>query len=609
MIVCGQKFSQEIIERIELTVTQQPEQSRRQLSRRVCQWLSWRSPTGQLKEMSCRVALLKLERKGIIKLPVNNKKLNLRAQTNRDRIELKGKPEEIPKIECDISELGQIEIIPIKKGDRKQSRIWNTLMDRYHYLGCGPLCGAQMRYLIQSEKHGFVGGFAFSSSAWRLKDRDDWIGWDEQSRKEHLNKVVCNSRFLIVPNVKVKNLASYPPASLVLIWRAGVFALCIKRLSKDWKENYGIKPVLLETFVERERFNGISYRASNWRHIGVTKGRGRQDYNNLYSKPLKDIYIYELKKDAKEILCDGRERPRSKVKIPVDWVEEELSQAELGDKRQVNRLMMIARDFYANPYANIPQACGSRAKTKAAYRFFDEAKNTMEKILLPHIESTWKRISEEKVVLSIQDTTFLNYSTHPATENLGPIRNSGDGCTCPPHPTTQGRRVGLVVHDTMAFNLEGTPLGLLDVQSWARDPEEIGQKHLRANLPIEQKESNKWLKSFQAAHKAQDHSPSTTIVSVGDRESDIYELFHMSITSVDAPKVLIRAEHNRLLADGQTYLWDYVSEQPLSGIREIEIPRRGKRSSRKAKLEIRFAKVKLKAPKQKKHLKELPANT
>jgi hypothetical protein len=157
----------------------------------------------------------------------------------------------------------------------------------------------------------------------------------------------------------------------------------------------------------------------------------------------------------------------------------------------------------------------------------------------------------------------------------------------------------------MAFNLDGTPLGLLDAQCWARDPEEIGKKHLRANLPIEQKESNKWLKSFQATHEAQKHCPNTVVVSVGDRESDIYELFHLALFDPEAPKLLVRAEHDRLLADGQTHLWDYVKTQPVSGIREIHISRKKKQPARDAKLEIRFAKVTLKPPKGKKHLGEL----
>jgi len=309
--------------------------------------------------------------------------------------------------------------------------------------------------------------------------------------------------------------------------------------------------------------------------------------------PIKDVYVYELQENAKEILCDGRTKNVCKIKRDIDWSEEEFGSAKLGDERRVNRLKTIARDFYAKPEANIPQACGTRAKTKAAYRFFDEPEHTMDKILEPHYTSSIKRVNKEKVVLSVQDTTYLNYNAHSATENLGPIGTSADGC------------MGLVVHNTMAFNLEGTPLGLLDVQCWARDVEQFGKKHIRHELSIEQKESNKWLKSYQAAQKVQQQCPKTVVVSMGDRESDIYELFELALQNPQCPKLLVRAEHDRLLSDGQTHLREYVKSQPLSGRQKLHIHRRGSRASREAKLEIRYAKVTLKPPKRKPHLKQL----
>jgi len=582
VIICGQKFSQRLISRIQDTLTKNPDISRCQLSRKICEWLDWRRPNGALSEVSCRVALLKLHRRGVIHLPRAQRIANFHSPKKKRPIHLK----KIPQVKGRLSELESITIVPLNGANRRESQVWNVLLDRYHYLGSGPLCGAQMRYLIHSAKYGYIGGLAFSAAAWRLSDRDHWIGWDEPARKKHLNKIVCNSRFLIHPHLQVKNLASH------------VLSLCIKRLPQDWEKRYGLRPVLLETFVERDRFTGTSYLAGNWRQVGKTKGRGRQDVGNRSAQAIKDIYLYELRANAREILCDGRPRRECQPQAPVDWADEELGRAELGDKRRVERLLTMARDFYANPQANIPQACGSKAKTKAAYRFFDESDNRtawrvvcdMDKILAPHLQSTWKRMAPEQVVLAVQDTTFLNYSTHPATENLGPIRNKKDHC------------IGLVLHDTMAFNLEGTPLGLLDAQGWARDPKALGKKRLRAALPVEQKESNKWLKSFHAAWEAQKHCPQTVVVSVGDREADVYELFHLALSEPKAPKLLVRAEQDRLLADGQGHLWEYVSTQPVSGIQELHIPKRAKRPAREAKLEIRFAKVTLKLPKTKKHL-------
>jgi hypothetical protein len=157
--------------------------------------------------------------------------------------------------------------------------------------------------------------------------------------------------------------------------------------------------------------------------------------------------------------------------------------------------------------------------------------------------------------------------------------------------------IGLVLHDTMTFNLEGTPLGLLNVQCWAREFAEAGSEKRRPKeLPIEQKESNKWRVSYRAVAAAQKRCPQTMLVSVGDREADIYELFHEALSDPQAPKLLIRADRDRLLSEGQGHLWDYVKAQPLRGTQHVQVPRQGKRPARVAELEIRFAQVTLKPP-------------
>jgi hypothetical protein len=527
--------------------------------------------------MSCRVGLLKLHRQGILNLPEGYERpfLNSGKECGNKVIP------EMPEIKCNLPELGEIGIIRVSSRYSKNHQIWKEMMDRYHYLGSGPLCGHQMKYLIESDHYGSVGGFAFSSAAWRLEARDNWIGWDDRTRINNLSRIVCNSRFLIVPHVQVKNLASY------------ALSKCMKQLKEDWHEQYNIKPVLLETFVERDRFKGSSYQAANWIHSGRTKGRGRQDRNTECGEPVKDVYLYPLDKNYREELCEGTPRKVAREEVAIDWAEEEFCGAELGDHRRIDRLITIARDFYARPNANIPQACGSRAKTKAAYRFLEHSGNTMEKIHKSHYEATVNRIGKENVVLAVQDTTTLNYSTHPATENLGLIGYRENG------------GIGLIVHDTMAFNAEGTPLGVIDVQCWARDAAEFGKKHLRHQYGIEQKESNKWLKSFKAVAEAQKHCTETTLISVGDREADIYELFHLALSESKNPKLLVRGEHNRLLADGQGHLYEYISSKELAGVQTVHVPRRKKQPAREANLGVRFAEVKLQPPKRKKGLGEL----
>ena len=570
-------MSSEKINQIKNMIAENQQISRTKLSQQVCKKFNWRSPNGKFKEMSCRVALLKLHRQGIINLPEGYERplLNFRKDCGNKLIP------EMPEIKCNLSELQEIRIIRVSSRYSKNHHIWKEMMGSYHYLGSGPLCGHQMKYLIESNSYGYVGGFAFSSAAWRLEARDSWIGWDDRARIKNLSSIVCNSRFLIVPRVKVKNLASY------------ALSKCIKQLKEDWHEQYNIKPVVLETFVQRDRFKGSSYQAANWIHIGSTKGRGRQDRNKEFGEPVKDVYLYPLDKNYREELCEGVPRKVAGKEVANDWAEEEFSGVQLGDNRRVNRLVTIARDFYARPNANIPQACGSRAKTKAAYRFLENSVNTMEKIHKSHYEATVNRIGKEKVVLAVQDTTTLNYCTHPATENLGLIGFRENG------------GIGLIVHDTMAFNAEGTPLGVVDVQCWARDPAEFGKKHLRHQYGIEQKESNKWLKSFKAVAEAQRQCSETTLISVGDREADIYELFHLALSESKNPKLLVRGEHNRLLADGQGRLYEYISSKEMAGVQTVHVPRKKKQPAREAKLGVRFAEVKLQPPHRKKGLGEL----
>jgi len=230
--------------------------------------------------------------------------------------------------------------------------------------------------------------------------------------------------------------------------------------------------------------------------------------------------------------------------------------------------MVIARDFYARPQGNVPQSCdGHRARTKAAYRFFDHAQASMKAVLESHYAATAARVAQEPIVLAAQDTTSLNYSTHPATENLGPIGTDPEGV------------VGLMVHDTMAFNREGTPLGLLDVQCWARDPGQFGQRHQRRQLPFEAKESVKWLRSLEAVEQVQAQCPHTQIVSLGDREADIYELFVWATEKPGRPHLLVRAEHNRRVQQEQEHLWEHMAAQPVAGIQEVRLPRRAQRAS------------------------------
>ncbi len=570
MQICGQTVTQGIVQRIWEAIEESPQSSRRKLARRLCEQMGWRATNGRLKEMGCRKALVALHRQGVIELP----EADVPSVLQKPRVPGSTPTVAVPDITCSIQALGEIEIQLVASRYSQGFRIWKALMDGYHYLGSGPLCGAQVRYLVWSSRYGYLGALSFSGSVWALKARDAYIGWTEGARRANLQRVICNSRFLMVPTVRVPNLASY------------VLGRCAKRIAGDWKARYGIAPVLMETFVDSRRFGAVSYRAANWVHVGQSRGR----FGAQGEACAKEIFLYPLRAQWRQILraaptveLGQRQRPAQ----AADWVEEELGTVGFYDPRLSRRLFSLVRDFYGQPQAPIPQACGSRTKTKGAYRFFENKQVTMEVVLKAHVESAVERIRGHRLVLSVQDTTTVNYSAHPATEGLGPINTLQDGA------------VGLLIHDTMAFTAEGTPLGLLDVQCWARDPQDRGKSRRRKETPIEQKESMKWLRSYRATAQVQRLCPETMIVSVGDRESDIYELFWEASRTPQGPQLLVRCERSRNRKVGDLYLWEKMQRQPAAGMQEVYVPPKGPRPARKARLEVRYAPVTLKPPRHK----------
>jgi len=537
--------------------------------------MGWRNGSGRLQEMSCRKSLVELDRRGVISLPPVRKRYTFQQLRPRACPPL-------ARVEGSLEELGEIEILRVNGGT---SGLWRGMLDAHHYLGSGPLCGAQVRYLIRSDRWGWLGGMSYSACALRVESRDRWIGWSDTARRKNQCLVVNNSRFLVVPSVKVKCLASW------------VLARVEKRLAQDWEQVYGYRPVLLETYVERGRFAGTCYRAANWTWVGVSTGQGRRGDG----ASIKDVYMRPLEESWQQSLCreaDGRigVRQAALPPEPRDWIEAELGGADVGDARLTARLLQITGTFYQKPTANIPQACGSVKSAKATYRFLDNEKVEWPAILAPHYSATEVRIREHRVVLAAQDTTTLNYSTHPQTEGLGPIGDSE-------------HVLGLVAHDTMTFTTEGVPLGLLDLQCWSRS--EIGSSKERHSKPIEDKESFKWVQSYRAVSQVQNRCRKTTLVVVGDRESDIHEIFAEQAATPHGAQLLIRAERsrNRQVLDGDDNhesLWHVLEQQPIIDERELLVPPSEERKARKAVLAVRTAAVVLKPPSRKPHLAPVP---
>jgi len=555
MDISGQHFSSKILAQIQQTVDQDPSLSRRALSQRICEWLDWRSANGRLKDMSCRKALVKMQTLGIIHLPQPTKRFAF-AHPAKSLLE-----PVVPKLKCSLGDLGEIRVYPVSSRHSRESKIWRALLDHYHYLSSGPLCGSQIRYLVHSDR-GYLGALSFSSATWALACRDDYIGWTEGARRAHLDRVVCNSRFLIPRDVEVPNLASH------------VLSLALARLPADWQQRYHIQPLLVETFVS-PRFDGTCYQAANFTYVG--ESAGRRD-----GKP-KQVFLYPLSKGWQKVLCVEPDIPLPRPETPQNWAEEEFGTIRLYDKRLKQRLYSIAQAFYNAPQANIPEASGSKARMWGTYRFFKNPKVTMDIILNAHTEATIERIKQQKIVLCPQDTTTLNYTSLPMTGGLGPISKAEDS-------------LGLLLHGTLAFTEEGTPLGILQAQCWARNPEPKGKKYPRQKLPIEQKESMKWLKSFRKVSEIQKLCPDTFLVSIGDREADIYELF-LEAAQKGAPKLLVRAAKSHKRKVEEEYLWDYMARQEIVVSHQIHVPRHGSRRDRDTWLDIRFAQVTLQPPK------------
>jgi hypothetical protein len=580
MHVAQREFTDEILERISQTVRETADLTRCALSRLVCGWMNWTDAAGRAKESSCRALLVKLERRGLIELPA------ARPVSFEAGAQAKARPvEEWPQLKTTLQGLGRVELVVVN-GNRAHSRVWRSMMKAHHPLGDGPLCGAQLRYLIRSDK-GWLGGLSFSSAAWRLGVRDEWIGWTDATRGARLPRLALNSRFLILPTVQVAHLASH------------VLGLATRQLASDWQQRYGDKPVLVETFVDSSRYRGTCYRAANWIDLGLTEGRGRQDRDRQHDVACKHVFVYPLQRDWRKILTAPLELPRltptKRTRAPVDWAEEEFGRCRLS-ARLTGRLMTMARDFWGKPMADIPEACESAAKTQAAYRFLSNEDVEFETLLQPHYAATEERISDvgkDAVVLVAQDTTSVNYSQLTDIDGVGPIGTTVDGAQ------------GLHLHSGLAMTVEGVPLGFVDAQCWARDPQEFGKKAKRQALPIEDKESWRWIKGYQAVAAVQKRNPHILLVSVGDREADIYELFEEALREPDAAKLLVRARHDRKVQDEQDRLFDTIRGKSIAGYQHVHVTRQRNRPAREAKLAIRFATVTLCPPKTKPHLPNL----
>ena len=279
---CGRDFTAEEIDTIRAIVAQDPENSRTKISRLVCEALQWRKPDGGLKDMSCRVAMLRMCESGLISLPPS-RGLNGNPEMG---IRFTEETAEKPSFTIPAGHVTELRFDLVSS--KKQSRLWNEYIHRYHYLGYKRLPGAQLRYMVGNGEC-LPALLGFSAAAWKTAPRDRFVGWNDLQRQKNLNLIVNNSRFLILPWVRSKNLASR------------ILGAMAKRLPEDWLSKYNFRPVLLETFVESRRFEGTCYKAANWIFVGQTKGRGKLG-DHKANIPIKNVLLYPLCNNFKQIL-------------------------------------------------------------------------------------------------------------------------------------------------------------------------------------------------------------------------------------------------------------------------------------------------------------------
>ncbi len=271
------------LESIQIIVNDHWDKGRTPISQILCQKWNWVQPNGQLKDMACREVLLTLNRKGLLKLPPRK---NSAYNEKRNRF--------IPIVEIDQtpikSKLANLEPVELRLvRNTKLEPLYNSLVQEHHYLGFRQIVGNHLKYIA------FIGDrpvacLGWGSAAWSVKSRDSFIGWDKKTKENNLHFVANNTRFLILPWISVKCLASK------------ILALNVKKISDDWLKVYNHPLYLLETFVEKNRFKGTCYKAANWICTGQTKGTAKKGHNHLFHGKIKDVYLYPLRKDFRQKL-------------------------------------------------------------------------------------------------------------------------------------------------------------------------------------------------------------------------------------------------------------------------------------------------------------------
>lgn len=559
---------------------------RTDLAKRVCAHFNFHDVRGEMQASGCLKALRELESLGHFDLP------KAQHKGGRNIPRRLTKPVPLPvDVPSEVTAIKALELVMVQTAE--QMRIWNELMIAEHYLGTATLVGRQIRYLIRSEQ-GWLGGIGFAAPALQLAARDQWIGWDKEQRQAQLHTIIGMSRFLIRPCVNCKNLASK------------VLGMSMAVIANDFDLRYGYRPLLVESFVDTERYSSTCYQAANWLAIGQTKGRGRQDRYSESTLSQKTIYMYTLETSFRKQLGISANTGPGALDIndgldAAQWAEHEFGGAPLGDKRLSRRLVNVAYAKAQTPSrAFSGVAKGDWAATKAYYRMIDQPDDSavnLANLLQPHRQRTARRMMNQKTVLCIQDGSELNYTNLEKCSGLGELKANQTGA----------KMKGLNLHSTFAVAPDGLPLGILKAQCIAPKPRCPDDKRKPSKIPIEEKKTFVWIEHYRDLIELSVTMPQTRLVSVCDREADFFELFdeHRRNPGVD---LLIRAQHNRNINEFPTKLFTAIRQAPVQSRISVQIPKqsarpkkskqraKAARPGRQAELALRHLSISLPAP-------------
>ena len=535
--------------------------TRSSLARGLCEREDWRNAKGALCLASARAALPGLASSLDLTLPAPRPHALNTGIVGRDYPDT--------PLTCALEDLGEITVEPV--GDGEDKRLARSMMATWHPEGEARSPGARVSYWITSSRHGRLGGLVFCAAGWHQKARDRFIGWSQGARDAQLGKVVNNDRFLILPSVKVKGLASH------------ALACACRRLAADWQEKYGTTPVLAYTYVGPGHA-GTSYQAAGWRRcVDPTSGRppgatGEGVRRAVWMKPLAE--------DWRDVLCREPERVMGRA-APLagddgtDWACREYGRSGHSDVRVRERLVTMGRAWNDRPGEILPVIFPGEAEQRAAYRLLSNPKVTMDHILEGHQEAMVERCRAERLILAVQDTTFLDYNGLEATEDLVDIGGGGSGT------------LGLAAHAGVAFTEGGCALGLFHLDADFRVPPE---------READDKESRRWLDGYDRAVDLAAACPSTRVLVICDREGDTWDLLTRASHEVGLLVRASRSTRRRVVtATGAgKNLWDHMADEPCIAMKRIDIAACGGPRRRKARtdvrLEVRAARVDLAAP-------------